>query len=146
MVRSSQLMTSILDSLFKMPQGTGWLQVRPPSRLSARDCPHPVEEDVMLENEQYAFQAAFCYRDEKNPSRVFGSCALEVPNGQRHADSPLSRRAAGDGDPHAPPLPRQDPDLLSVRQAMCRDMDGRLHVIYMHRHTAIEHLVLELEE
>lgn len=29
--------------------------------------------------------------------------------------------------------------------AMCKDKDGRLHVIYMHRHTAIEHLVLELE-
>lgn len=29
--------------------------------------------------------------------------------------------------------------------AMCKGPDGRLHVIYMHRHTAIEHLVVELE-
>lgn len=28
--------------------------------------------------------------------------------------------------------------------AMCKDKDGRLHVIYMHRHTAIEHLILEI--
>ena len=28
--------------------------------------------------------------------------------------------------------------------AMCRDRDGRLNVVYMHRHTAIEHLVLEI--
>ena len=28
--------------------------------------------------------------------------------------------------------------------AMCRDLDGRLNVIYMNRHTAIEHLVLEI--
>ena len=30
--------------------------------------------------------------------------------------------------------------------AMCFDRDGRLNVIYMHRHTAIEHLVLELQD
>ena len=29
--------------------------------------------------------------------------------------------------------------------AMCRDLDGRPPVFYMHRHTAIEHLVLELD-
>ena len=28
---------------------------------------------------------------------------------------------------------------------MCKGSDGRLHVIYMHRHTAIEHLVVEME-
>lgn len=28
--------------------------------------------------------------------------------------------------------------------AMCKDRDGRLNVVYMHRHTAIEHLVLEI--
>ena len=59
------------------------------------DCPHLVEEDVMLENEQYAFQAAFCYRDEKNPSRVFGSCALEGMEGElRQVESVPSRLAA----------------------------------------------------
>ena len=30
--------------------------------------------------------------------------------------------------------------------AMCRDAKGRLNVIYMHRHTAIEHLVLEITD
>ena len=30
--------------------------------------------------------------------------------------------------------------------AMCRDRDGRLNVVYMNRHTAIEHLVLEIKE
>ena len=30
--------------------------------------------------------------------------------------------------------------------AMCRDAQGRLNVIYMHRHTAIEHLVLEITD
>ena len=30
--------------------------------------------------------------------------------------------------------------------AMCKGPDGRLHVIYMHRHTAIEHLVVEVEK
>ena len=30
--------------------------------------------------------------------------------------------------------------------AMCRDRDGRLNVVYMNRHTAIEHLVLEITE
>ena len=30
--------------------------------------------------------------------------------------------------------------------AMCKDRDGRLNVIYMNRHTAIEHLVLELTD
>lgn len=30
--------------------------------------------------------------------------------------------------------------------AMCRDGDGRLNVVYMNRHTAIEHLVLEITE
>ena len=30
-------MTSILDSLFKMPQGTGWLQVRPPDSVLLPD-------------------------------------------------------------------------------------------------------------
>lgn len=30
--------------------------------------------------------------------------------------------------------------------AMCRGADGLLHVVYMHRHTAIEHLVLRLSE
>ena len=29
--------------------------------------------------------------------------------------------------------------------AMCRDRDGRLNIIYMHRHTAIEHLVVEIQ-
>lgn len=29
---------------------------------------------------------------------------------------------------------------------MCRDRDGRLNVVYMNRHTAIEHLVLEITE
>ena len=28
--------------------------------------------------------------------------------------------------------------------AMCKDKDGRLNVVYMHRHTAIEHLVVEI--
>ena len=28
--------------------------------------------------------------------------------------------------------------------AMCKDRDGRLNVVYMHRHTAIEHLVVEI--
>lgn len=30
--------------------------------------------------------------------------------------------------------------------AMCKDRDGRLNVVYMHRHTAIEHLVLEISD
>lgn len=30
--------------------------------------------------------------------------------------------------------------------AMCKDRDGRLNVVYMNRHTAIEHLVLEIEK
>lgn len=30
--------------------------------------------------------------------------------------------------------------------AMCKDRDGRLNVIYMHRHTAIEHLVIDITE
>ena len=29
--------------------------------------------------------------------------------------------------------------------AMCKDKEGRLNVVYMHRHTAIEHLVVEIE-
>ena len=58
-------------------------------------CPHPVEEDVMLENERYAFQAAFCYRDEKNPTRVFGTCTLEGAAGELHqVESVPSRFAA----------------------------------------------------
>lgn len=58
-------------------------------------CPHSVEEDVMLENERYAFQAAFCYRDEKNPTRVFGTCTLEGAAGElRQVESVPSRFAA----------------------------------------------------
>ena len=30
--------------------------------------------------------------------------------------------------------------------AICKDREGRLNVIYMHRHTAIEHLVVEIED
>ena len=30
--------------------------------------------------------------------------------------------------------------------AMCRDKNGLLHVIYMHRHTAIEHLTVRIAE
>lgn len=30
--------------------------------------------------------------------------------------------------------------------AMCLDAQGRLNVVYMHRHTAIEHLIVEIEE
>ena len=30
--------------------------------------------------------------------------------------------------------------------AMCKDRDGRLNVVYMHRHTAIEHVVIELTD
>ena len=33
---------------------------------------------------------------------------------------------------------------VKCQPAMCRDEDGRLNVIYMHRHTAVEHIVLEL--
>ena len=29
--------------------------------------------------------------------------------------------------------------------AICRDREGRLNVLYMHRHTAIEHLVVDIE-
>ena len=28
--------------------------------------------------------------------------------------------------------------------AMCKDKEGRLNIVYMHRHTAIEHLVVEI--
>ena len=48
----------------------------------------------MLENEQYAFQAAFCYRDEKNPTRVFGSCALEGMEGELRQVETCCRGAA----------------------------------------------------
>ena len=30
--------------------------------------------------------------------------------------------------------------------ALCKGKDGRLNVVYMHRHTAVEHVVLELED
>lgn len=30
--------------------------------------------------------------------------------------------------------------------AICKDKDGRLNVVYMHRHTAIEHLVIEITD
>ena len=30
--------------------------------------------------------------------------------------------------------------------AMCLDREGLLHVIYMHRHTAIEHVVVEIRD
>ena len=30
--------------------------------------------------------------------------------------------------------------------AMCKDRDGRLNVVYMHRHTAVEHVVIELTD
>lgn len=59
------------------------------------DSPHPVEKDVMLENERYAFQAAFRYRDEKNPMRVFGTCVMEGMAGEvRQVESVPSRLAA----------------------------------------------------
>jgi len=30
--------------------------------------------------------------------------------------------------------------------AMCRGEDGLLHVVYMHRHTAVEHVIVEVKE
>ena len=34
---------------------------------------------------------------------------------------------------------------VKCQPAMCRGDDGLLHVIYMHRHTAVEHVVVELD-
>lgn len=59
------------------------------------DDPHPLEEDVMLENERYAFQAAFRYQNEKDPMRAFGSCTLSGMDGEiRQVESVPSRLAA----------------------------------------------------
>lgn len=58
-------------------------------------CPHPLEEDALLENERYSFQAAFLYRDEENPVRVFGKCTLEGMAGEvRQVESVPCRLAA----------------------------------------------------
>ncbi len=59
------------------------------------ETPHPVEEDVMLANERYAFQAAFRYEDGKDPMRVFGECVLEGMAGEvRQVESVPCRLAA----------------------------------------------------
>ena len=33
---------------------------------------------------------------------------------------------------------------VKAQPAMCQGPDGRLHVVYMHRHTAVEHIVVEI--
>lgn len=71
----------------------------------------------------------------------------DTPETDWHERSPLTLACShDDGLTWENVIQLTPPPGNKCQPAMCRDMDGRLHVIYMHRHTAIEHLVLELEE
>lgn len=79
------------------------------------DSPHPIKEDLLLENERYTFQAAFLYRNEEVPARAFGTCVLEGMDGElRQVESVPSRLAAVPGQADA--LRREPgwyPDVLA---------------------------------
>lgn len=63
-----------------------------------------------------------------------------------HERSPLwLARSTDDGATWEDLLELEPGPGVKAQPAMCRDEQGRLNVVYMHRHTAVEHLVVELE-
>ncbi len=64
-----------------------------------------------------------------------------------HERSPLWLAGSSDeGETWTNLLELAPPPGNKCQPAMCRGEDGLLHVIYMHRHTAVEHIIIELKE
>lgn len=71
----------------------------------------------------------------------------DTPYADWHERSPLTLAYSKDeGMTWTNLIELAPPPGNKCQPAMCRDKDGRLNVIYMHRHTAIEHIVVEITE
>ncbi|MDR1439807.1 MAG: exo-alpha-sialidase [Clostridiales bacterium] len=70
----------------------------------------------------------------------------DTPQTDWHERSPLSLACTADeGKTWENLLTLADAPGNKCQPAMCVDAEGRLNIVYMHRHTAIEHLVVEIE-
>lgn len=64
-----------------------------------------------------------------------------------HERSPLSLAYSHDwGETWNHLIEIAPPGGNKCQPAICKGKDGRLHVVYMHRHTAVEHVILDLED
>lgn len=64
-----------------------------------------------------------------------------------HERSPLwLARSTDDGATWENILELEPGPGVKAQPAMCVDTDGRLNVVYMHRHTAVEHIVVQIRE
>jgi photosystem II stability/assembly factor-like uncharacterized protein len=71
----------------------------------------------------------------------------DTPETDWHERSPLTLAYSKDeGQTWANLLTLADAPGNKCQPAMCHDAQGRLNVVYMHRHTAIEHLVVEVSD
>ncbi|MCE5188554.1 MAG: exo-alpha-sialidase [Eubacteriales bacterium] len=71
----------------------------------------------------------------------------DTPETGWHEHSPLTLAMSRDeGSPWENILELAPAPGNKCQPAMCRERDGRLNIVYMHRHTAIEHLVVEITD